>query len=112
MPIYEYQCEACGEVFEVTQKISDKPLKTHPDCKSKKKDMSVKKLISSTSFQLKGTGWYVTDYKKSSAPKEEAAPKVEDTKKDDAKPVEAKAEPVEKTEKKPAKKSKKSKSAA
>ena len=58
MPIYEYQCEKCGEVFEVTQKISDPPLKKHDSCGSKK----VKKLISQTSFQLKGGGWYVTDY--------------------------------------------------
>jgi putative FmdB family regulatory protein len=63
MPIYEYQCEGCGEVFEETQKISDPPLKKHAACGSKK----VKKLISSTSFQLKGSGWYVTDYKKPSA---------------------------------------------
>ncbi|MEO8601904.1 MAG: zinc ribbon domain-containing protein [bacterium] len=56
MPIYEYQCEKCGE-FEVTQRITEGPLKKCPTCKRK-----VKKLISSTSFQLKGSGWYVTDY--------------------------------------------------
>jgi putative FmdB family regulatory protein len=56
MPIYEYQCEKCG-TFEVTQRITEKPLGRCPTCKGK-----VKKLISNTSFQLKGTGWYVTDY--------------------------------------------------
>lgn len=56
MPIYEYQCQKCG-VIEVTQRITEKPLVKCPTCKSK-----IKKLISNTSFQLKGTGWYVTDY--------------------------------------------------
>jgi putative FmdB family regulatory protein len=56
MPIYEYQCQKCG-TFEATQRITDKPLSKCPTCKAK-----VKKLISNTSFQLKGTGWYVTDY--------------------------------------------------
>jgi putative FmdB family regulatory protein len=56
MPIYEYQCERCG-TFEATQRITDKPLGKCPTCKGK-----VKKLISNTSFQLKGTGWYITDY--------------------------------------------------
>ena len=56
MPIYEYKCQKCG-TFETTQKITNKPLGKCPTCKGK-----VKKLISNTSFQLKGTGWYVTDY--------------------------------------------------
>ena len=56
MPIYEYDCQKCG-TFETTQKITEKPLSRCPTCKGK-----VKKLISNTSFQLKGTGWYVTDY--------------------------------------------------
>ena len=56
MPIYEYKCQKCG-TFETTQKITDKPLGKCPTCKGK-----IKKLISNTSFQLKGTGWYVTDY--------------------------------------------------
>lgn len=58
MPIYEYACPKCGE-FEVTQRITENPLKKCPTCKSK-----VRKLISNTSFQLKGSGWYVTDYAK------------------------------------------------
>ena len=56
MPIYEYHCQKCG-TFEVTQRITEKSLGKCPTCKGK-----VKKLISNTSFQLKGTGWYVTDY--------------------------------------------------
>jgi putative FmdB family regulatory protein len=56
MPIYEYQCQKCGTV-EATQRITEKALTKCPTCKNK-----VKKLISNTSFQLKGTGWYVTDY--------------------------------------------------
>ena len=68
MPIYEYGCDACGKVIEVMQKISDEPLKTCPDCSGQ-----LTKLISRTSFQLKGTGWYVTDY----ARKPESQPKSE-----------------------------------
>jgi len=56
MPIYEYHCSKCGN-FETMQKMSDKPLIQCPTCRRK-----VTKLISSTSFQLKGSGWYVTDY--------------------------------------------------
>jgi putative FmdB family regulatory protein len=68
MPVYEYQCQQCG-VFEATQKITERPLQRCPSCKGK-----VKRLISNTSFQLKGSGWYLTDYaRKNSAPKEEKA---------------------------------------
>ncbi|HEY7714406.1 MAG TPA: zinc ribbon domain-containing protein [Candidatus Binatia bacterium] len=56
MPIYEYKCDKCG-TFEATQRITDKALAKCPACKGK-----VKKLISNTSFQLKGSGWYITDY--------------------------------------------------
>jgi putative FmdB family regulatory protein len=54
MPIYEYECQACGHRFEEWQKMSDKPVKACPKCKARKVD----KLISHTSFQLKGGGWY------------------------------------------------------
>lgn len=57
MPIYEYQCTKCGEIFEAFQKISDDPLSECRFCRSK-----VEKLISHSSFQLKGSGWYLTDY--------------------------------------------------
>src|SRR5262245_22618938 len=56
MPIYEYECGKCG-VFEQSQRISDAALTKCPTCRRK-----VRRLISNTSFQLKGTGWYVTDY--------------------------------------------------
>jgi putative FmdB family regulatory protein len=64
MPIYEYECRACGQISEELQKISDPPLKKCPECGGK-----VTKLMSMNTFHLKGTGWYVTDYagKKSNA---------------------------------------------
>jgi putative FmdB family regulatory protein len=61
MPIYEYKCDKCG-VFEVTQRITENSLKKCPTCKSK-----VERIISATSFVLKGTGWYVTDYPRAGA---------------------------------------------
>lgn len=61
MPLYEYKCGSCGKTFEVIQKFSDEPLKTHPECGG-----PVERLISAPAFHLKGTGWYVTDYGKGS----------------------------------------------
>ncbi len=58
MPIYEYACAACGHQFEEWQKINDAPVKVCPKCKAKK----VERLISATSFQLKGGGWYADLY--------------------------------------------------
>lgn len=58
MPVYEYQCEQCGEEFELIQRITAPPGGTCPGCGSTR----VHRLISLTSFQLKGSGWYVTDY--------------------------------------------------
>ena len=63
MPIYEYQCTKCGEVFEAFQKINDKPLAHCKFCNAR-----VERLISQSSFQLKGSGWYLTDYAKKNAP--------------------------------------------
>jgi putative FmdB family regulatory protein len=57
MPIYEYECSDCGKQFEVFQKFSEEPLSRCHDCGG-----HVHKLISRTSFILKGTGWYATDY--------------------------------------------------
>ncbi|MCL4794100.1 MAG: zinc ribbon domain-containing protein [Bryobacteraceae bacterium] len=59
MPLYEYKCANCGDVFEVIQKFSDAPLTTHQACGG-----AVQRLISSSALQFKGTGWYVTDYAK------------------------------------------------
>ncbi len=57
MPIYEYRCTSCQDDFEVTQKISDAPLSECPKCHG-----TLEKLISQSSFVLKGSGWYMTDY--------------------------------------------------
>ena len=72
MPIYEYECQQCGKVFETIQKFSD-PRLTECLCEEKG---PVTKLISAAAFHLKGTGWYVTDFrdkgKKGGEKKEEA----------------------------------------
>src|SRR3954451_8833348 len=57
MPLYDYRCEKCGEVFEVRQSFSDATLTVHEGCGG-----DVKRLISVPALQFKGTGWYVTDY--------------------------------------------------
>jgi len=59
MPIYEYQCQACGKQLEALQKISDAPLQDCPDCD----EPSLKKKVSAAAFRLKGGGWYETDFK-------------------------------------------------
>lgn len=93
MPLYEYKCHACGKKFEVIQKFSDEPLKTHPECGGE-----VERLLSAPAFHLKGTGWYATDYAKSNGGK---PAKSEDTK-SEAK-SETKSETSDaKTESKPA----------
>ena len=61
MPIYEYQCEACGHRLEALQKISEEPLSECPECGRP----SLQKLISAAGFRLKGGGWYATDFKDS-----------------------------------------------
>ena len=68
MPLYEYQCDACGHRFETIQKFSDPPVTTCPKCGG-----SVRKLIASPAFQFKGTGWYITDYAKKDAGKGKGA---------------------------------------
>ena len=60
MPLYEYECSACGHHFEVIRKFSDPPEEKCPKCGG-----GVRKLQSAPAFQFKGTGWYVTDYAKS-----------------------------------------------
>jgi len=90
MPIYEYACGKCEHEFEVEQRISDDPVKTCPECRSRK----VKRLISQTSFVLKGGGWYSDLYSSSKgdggkgdkADKAEGESKAAPAKKDDAKP--------------------------
>jgi putative FmdB family regulatory protein len=62
MPLYEYQCDACGTRFELIRKFSDPPLEVCPTCGKG----PVQKLISSPAFQFKGSGWYITDYARKS----------------------------------------------
>lgn len=62
MPLYEYQCDACGSTFEKIRKFSDPPLEVCDKCGKG----PVRKLISSPAIQFKGTGWYITDYAKKS----------------------------------------------
>jgi putative FmdB family regulatory protein len=78
MPIYEYQCQKCHHHFEEIQKVSDAPIACCPKCKG-----TVSRLISQTSFALKGEGWYKDGYAK-------LAPKKEDTGKSAEKSAESK----------------------
>lgn len=66
MPLYEYSCEKCRELFEVVQKFSDPPLEHCPKCNGK-----VEKQMSLGGFSLKGSGWYTSDYKKAGTKKDE-----------------------------------------
>ncbi|HMJ49974.1 MAG TPA: FmdB family zinc ribbon protein [Burkholderiales bacterium] len=76
MPIYEYRCASCGFKKDVLQKMSDGPLTRCPECGKP----SMQKQVSAAGFQLKGKGWYVTDFKKADKPKKEE-PKSSDEKK-------------------------------
>ena len=90
MPIYEYRCSACGHADEHLQKVSDAPLKVCPACGKAK----YQKQLSAAGFQLKGTGWYATDFK--------GAGKKADSKKTETK---TETKPESKPESKPEKKS-------
>ena len=59
MPIYEYECGACGHNLEALQKMSDMPLRECPDCG----ESTLRRLVSAPAFRLKGSGWYETDFK-------------------------------------------------
>lgn len=76
MPIYEYECTACGQQLEKIQKMSDDPLVTCPACGADQ----LRKKISAVGFQLKGTGWYATDFKNSGKPKETSTESKSDSK--------------------------------
>ena len=101
MPIYEYKCSKCGKVFEIIQKVSDEPLSRCKFCGGK-----VDRLISNTSFQLKGSGWYLTDYARkpesSTAPDSEA--KAGEKAKPGEKPADSASSPPDKAGKKTPKK--------
>ncbi|KTD63137.1 Zinc ribbon domain protein [Legionella santicrucis] len=75
MPIYEYQCTSCHHHFDLMQKISDDPIKQCPVCY---KD-TVVKLVSAAGFQLKGTGWYATDFKNKTSKSVEGKAKNDDS---------------------------------
>jgi putative FmdB family regulatory protein len=79
MPIYEYRCDQCGHQFEVIQKFSDDPLDMCEHCRG-----HLSKLISQTSFQLKGSGWYMTDYARKAASNTSATETNPETKPADA----------------------------
>jgi putative FmdB family regulatory protein len=89
MPIYEYKCDRCGEVFEVRQKFSDQPLTAHEKCGG-----AVERVISAPAFQFKGSGWYVTDYAKggNGSKKSETEAKPATETKTESKPAESKGE--------------------
>lgn len=91
MPIYEYGCQACGHHLEEMQKVSETPLLSCPACGKPK----LERLISNTSFQLKGGGYYATDYKDKNKPAEKKTeeaekPAVEAPKKDSTSPADDK----------------------
>ena len=69
MPIYEYRCAACGHELEALQKITDAPLTSCPACRADK----LTKLVSAAGFQLKGSGWYATDFRNGSKPAAKSA---------------------------------------
>lgn len=88
MPVYEYQCTQCGEIKEAFQKISDAPLTECSNCRGQ-----LKKLISQSTFHLKGSGWYVTDYGGTKAPKNDSG-----STGTDSKAAESKTASAEKTD--------------
>ncbi len=96
MPIYEYQCEKCGE-FEVTQKITAEPLDVCPTC-----GQEVKKLISNSTFKLVGTGWYVTDYARKGQSSDDAQPGKTESKTDGKADTSSETKKETSTEQKPA----------
>lgn len=61
MPIYEYRCDDCGHQQEVLQRMSDAPLTDCPECGK----ASMQKMVTAAGFQLKGNGWYATDFRNS-----------------------------------------------
>jgi len=94
MPIYEYKCDNCGEVFEVRQKFADEPVQVHEKCGG-----PVHRLMSTPSFNFKGSGWYVTDYARSGSKKDSDGDKAGDKAKDSSK-TEAKGSESKPTESK------------
>lgn len=84
MPLYEYKCQSCGDVFEVIEKFSDPPLAVHAKCGG-----PVERLISTSALQFKGSGWYVNDYGKGKSKEPKPAASNGDSKSGDSKPDKA-----------------------
>ncbi len=66
MPIFDYQCEACGHHFDILQKVGEGALRKCPECGK----LKLKKLMAAPAFHLKGSGWYKTDFRDKSAKKD------------------------------------------
>ena len=97
MPIYEYRCGACGFQKEFLQKMSDAPLKDCPECGKP----SLSKMVTAAGFQLKGSGWYATDFKHGAKPQAKATDKPE-AKSDDKPATKAEDKSAAKADAKPA----------
>lgn len=97
MPIYEYRCESCGHQEEFLQKVSEPPLTECPACRK----ATFNKLLSAAGFQLKGSGWYVTDFRnKGAKPAEKKAESKTESKTEAGGEAKADAKPETKTESK------------
>ena len=97
MPIYEYKCAACGHQEEHLQKVSEKPLSKCPSCGKKK----YRKQLSAAGFQLKGSGWYATDFKSSGKKPDEKKVETKAEAKTEAKSEKAETKTEKKSESKP-----------
>jgi putative FmdB family regulatory protein len=89
MPIYAYKCASCGHAKDVLQKLSDAPLTVCPACGAE----SFGKQVTAAGFQLKGSGWYATDFRNGSTPAPAPAAKADST----AKPADSGTKPAEST---------------
>jgi len=107
MPIYEYTCSACGHQLEAMQSISEPPLRQCPKCRKR----SLKKMVSAAGFVLKGTGWYVTDFRDKKKEKSQKKEKADGETAADKKPDAAKKDDTAKEATKSATKPDKKKSA-
>lgn len=87
MPIYEYRCASCGYQKEYLLRMSDAPLTVCPECNKG----TFSKMVTAAGFQLKGSGWYVTDFKNGSKPKADQTKPVASAKKEDVKESKAEA---------------------
>src|SRR6185295_18639367 len=94
MPIYEYRCAECGHQEEHLQKVSERPLTKCPACGKK----AYKKQLTAAGFQLKGSGWYATDFKSTSKKPAEKKPDLKSDSKTETK-TESKTEPKTPTKK-------------